>query len=203
MHNIIMAAGSKRSSIDGLGPRKIYLSGVSPVERPENILPVAAHEEAETIHNMTTENKLYFQAEKEAIFLILTGIGDEIYSTVDAMQRRLRRLDSHFERLAIGNKTEIPPKYTTKTISHRSRYGKSKDDEIVGGKETSKASVSANKMGYSSITVRDLDTMPWNVWKPKRLKDYNAYAHKEKMMMCKQAEQGVPASSYEEVKPIG
>ncbi|GJT80446.1 hypothetical protein Tco_1054788 [Tanacetum coccineum] len=33
---------------------------------------------------MTAENKLYFQAEKEAIFLILTGIGDEIYSTVDA-----------------------------------------------------------------------------------------------------------------------
>ncbi|GJS46373.1 hypothetical protein Tco_0596494 [Tanacetum coccineum] len=54
------------------------------VEAAENILPVDAHEEAETIHNMTTENKLYFQAEKEAIFLILTGIGDEIYSTVDA-----------------------------------------------------------------------------------------------------------------------
>ncbi|GKF76877.1 hypothetical protein Tco_0229347, partial [Tanacetum coccineum] len=45
------------------------------VEAAENILPVAAHEEAETIHNMTAENKLYFQAEKEAIFLILTGIG--------------------------------------------------------------------------------------------------------------------------------
>ncbi|GJZ39214.1 integrase, catalytic region, zinc finger, CCHC-type containing protein [Tanacetum coccineum] len=33
---------------------------------------------------MSAENKLYFQAEKEAIFLLLTGIGDEIYSTVDA-----------------------------------------------------------------------------------------------------------------------
>ncbi|GJS62793.1 probable E3 ubiquitin-protein ligase LOG2, partial [Tanacetum coccineum] len=30
------------------------------------------------------KNKLYFQAEKEAIFLLLTGIGDEIHSTVDA-----------------------------------------------------------------------------------------------------------------------
>ncbi|GKD75077.1 hypothetical protein Tco_1333359, partial [Tanacetum coccineum] len=57
---------------------------IAAVEAAENILPVAAHEEAETIHNMTAENKLYFQAEKEAIFLILTGIGDEIYSTVDA-----------------------------------------------------------------------------------------------------------------------
>ncbi|GJV69354.1 hypothetical protein Tco_1484863 [Tanacetum coccineum] len=46
---------------------------IAAVEAAENILPVAAHEEAETIHNMTAENKLYFQAEKEAIFLILTG----------------------------------------------------------------------------------------------------------------------------------
>ncbi|GJS73513.1 hypothetical protein Tco_0706354 [Tanacetum coccineum] len=41
---------------------------IAAVEAAENILPVAAHEEAETIHNMTTENKLYFQAEKEANF---------------------------------------------------------------------------------------------------------------------------------------
>ncbi|GKB67568.1 hypothetical protein Tco_0928980 [Tanacetum coccineum] len=45
---------------------------------------VPQHDEAETVHNMSAENKLYFQAEKEAIFLLLTGIGDEIYSTVDA-----------------------------------------------------------------------------------------------------------------------
>nr|GEZ11231.1 hypothetical protein [Tanacetum cinerariifolium] len=35
---------------------------------------------------MSLENKAHFQAEKEAIHLILTGIGDEIYSTVDACQ---------------------------------------------------------------------------------------------------------------------
>ncbi|GKA25557.1 hypothetical protein Tco_0711666, partial [Tanacetum coccineum] len=50
------------------------------VKQSENILPVAAHEEVETIHNMTAENKLYFQAEKEALFLVLTVFGDEIYS---------------------------------------------------------------------------------------------------------------------------
>ncbi|GJZ65395.1 hypothetical protein Tco_0622091 [Tanacetum coccineum] len=33
---------------------------------------VPQHDEAETIHNMSAENKLYFQAEKEAIFLLLT-----------------------------------------------------------------------------------------------------------------------------------
>ncbi|GKG07343.1 hypothetical protein Tco_0330312, partial [Tanacetum coccineum] len=38
---------------------------------------------------MTPENKAHYESEKEAIHLILTGIdgiGDEIYSTVDACQ---------------------------------------------------------------------------------------------------------------------
>nr|GEW85297.1 hypothetical protein [Tanacetum cinerariifolium] len=34
--------------------------------------------------NMSLENKAHFQAEKEAIHMILTGIGDEIYSIVNA-----------------------------------------------------------------------------------------------------------------------
>ncbi|GJZ43675.1 hypothetical protein Tco_0590930 [Tanacetum coccineum] len=39
---------------------------------------------------MSAENKLYFKAEKEAIFLLLTGIGDEIYSTVDDATQLMR-----------------------------------------------------------------------------------------------------------------
>ncbi|GJW16063.1 hypothetical protein Tco_0020196 [Tanacetum coccineum] len=118
MHNNIMAAGSKErppmlgpgrysqwhsrflryldTKSNGEYLRKCIFDGpymptnvlIAAVEAAENILPVAAHEEAETIHNMTVENKLYFQAEKEAIFLILTGIGDEIYSTVDALKQK-------------------------------------------------------------------------------------------------------------------
>ncbi|GJS94400.1 integrase, catalytic region, zinc finger, CCHC-type containing protein [Tanacetum coccineum] len=38
----------------------------------------------ETVTNMTPENRAHYESEKEAIHLILTGIGDEIYSTVDA-----------------------------------------------------------------------------------------------------------------------
>ncbi|GKF05111.1 hypothetical protein Tco_0035779, partial [Tanacetum coccineum] len=45
---------------------------------------VPEHDEVETVHNMSKENKLYFKAEKEAIFLLLTRIGDEFYSNVDA-----------------------------------------------------------------------------------------------------------------------
>ncbi|GKD25507.1 hypothetical protein Tco_1231721 [Tanacetum coccineum] len=96
MHNNIMAAGSKeRPPMLGPGRysqwhsrflryldtkpngeylRKCIFDGpylptnvlIAAVEAAENILPIAAHEEVETIHNMTAENKLYFQAEKEA-----------------------------------------------------------------------------------------------------------------------------------------
>ncbi|GJV68644.1 hypothetical protein Tco_1484153 [Tanacetum coccineum] len=40
----------------------------------------------ETSMNMTPENRAHFESEQEAIHLILTGIGDEIYSTIDACQ---------------------------------------------------------------------------------------------------------------------
>ncbi|GKB21070.1 hypothetical protein Tco_0854993 [Tanacetum coccineum] len=52
----------------------------------QRIIPPAVPERTtvETVLNMSPENKAHFESEKEAIHLILTGIGDEIYSTVDA-----------------------------------------------------------------------------------------------------------------------
>nr|GFA01579.1 hypothetical protein [Tanacetum cinerariifolium] len=51
-----------------------------------NGVHVAEHTTVETPTNMSPLNKAHFLAEKEAIHLILTGIGDDIYSTVDACQ---------------------------------------------------------------------------------------------------------------------
>nr|GEX08329.1 hypothetical protein [Tanacetum cinerariifolium] len=47
---------------------------------------IPEHTTVETPMNMYLENKAHFESKKEAIHLILTGIGDEIYSTVDACQ---------------------------------------------------------------------------------------------------------------------
>ncbi|GJR45053.1 hypothetical protein Tco_1313156 [Tanacetum coccineum] len=114
MHNNIMAAGSKDrppmlgpgrysqwrsrflryidTKINGEGLTKCILSGpyvpstvlVQAVAATEGNPAVPQHTTIETVLNMTPENKEHFQSEKEAIFLLLTGIGDEIYSTVDA-----------------------------------------------------------------------------------------------------------------------
>ncbi|GKF94113.1 hypothetical protein Tco_0283813, partial [Tanacetum coccineum] len=56
------------------------------VPATEDSPPVPEQTIVETVTNMTPENRAHFESEKEAIHLILTGIGDEIYSTVDACQ---------------------------------------------------------------------------------------------------------------------
>ncbi|GJT24580.1 retrovirus-related pol polyprotein from transposon TNT 1-94 [Tanacetum coccineum] len=94
MHNNIMAAGSKDRSHNA-GPGKysqwnqvFYYQDdgvvIEVVAATVDSPKVPQHDEAEVVHNMTAKNKLYFQAEKEAIFLLLTSIGDEIYLIVDA-----------------------------------------------------------------------------------------------------------------------
>ncbi|GJX11210.1 hypothetical protein Tco_0201069 [Tanacetum coccineum] len=114
MHNNIMAAGSrdrplmlaigryaqwrsrflryidKRPNGDAL--RKCILEGpytpttviILAVPVTDNSLAVPERTTVETVLNMSPENKAHFESEKEAIHLILAGIGDEIYSTVDA-----------------------------------------------------------------------------------------------------------------------
>ncbi|GJZ17915.1 integrase, catalytic region, zinc finger, CCHC-type containing protein [Tanacetum coccineum] len=271
MHNNIMAAGSKeRPPMLGPGRysqwhsrflryldtksngdylRKCIFDGpylptnvlIAAVEAAENILPVAAHEEVETIHNMTAENKLYFQAEKEAIFLILTGIGDEIYSTVDAcntsngdvdkplkrlqqgetlnvqecfqrnsdpeqarrdkdMQKNLALLAKYFKKLYkptnnnlrtssnSTNKTEdTTPRYNNDNQSRQ--FGNQRTVTVAGARETVGSPV-VQKTGIQCFNCKGFGHYARECRKPKRVKDY-AY-HKEKMMMCKQAEQGVP-----------
>ncbi|GJZ53691.1 hypothetical protein Tco_0608576 [Tanacetum coccineum] len=89
MHNNIMAAGSKERP-PMLGPgrysqwRSRFLRYIDTKNNAEGRPAVQQHTTIETVLNMTPKNKEDFQSEKEAIFLLLTGIGDEIYSTVDA-----------------------------------------------------------------------------------------------------------------------
>nr|GEV16432.1 hypothetical protein [Tanacetum cinerariifolium] len=86
MHNNIMAAGS-RDHLPMLATRR-YPQWCSRFLRYIDTRPnaIPEHTTVETPMNMSPENKAHFQAEKEAIHLILTGIGDEIYLTVDACQ---------------------------------------------------------------------------------------------------------------------
>ncbi|GJX36137.1 hypothetical protein Tco_0247694 [Tanacetum coccineum] len=136
MHNNIMAAGSRdrppmlatgryaqwRSRFlryidtrpNGDALRKCILTGpytptmvtTPAVPATEDSPEIPAQTSVETIMNMTPENKAHFQSEKEAIHLILTGIGDEIYSTVDACQTAQEMWEA-IERLQQGESLNI------------------------------------------------------------------------------------------------
>nr|GEW31122.1 hypothetical protein [Tanacetum cinerariifolium] len=136
MHNNIMAAGSKdrppilatgrypqwRSRFlrytntrpNGEALRKCILSGhykpttvlVQAIDATDDSLAIPEHTTVETPMNMSPENKAHFEAEKEAIHLILTGIGDEIYLTIDACQTAQEMWEA-IERLQQGESLNI------------------------------------------------------------------------------------------------
>ncbi|GJV92420.1 hypothetical protein Tco_1540233 [Tanacetum coccineum] len=136
MHNNIMAAGSRdrppmlatgryaqwRSRFlryidtrpNGDALRKCILTGpytptmvtTPAVPATENSPEIPEKTSVETVLNMTPENKAHYESEKEAIHLILTGIGDEIYSTVDACQTAQEMWEA-IERLQQGESLNI------------------------------------------------------------------------------------------------
>nr|GEX80626.1 hypothetical protein [Tanacetum cinerariifolium] len=68
------------------GPYKPTIILVQEVDSTDDSPAIPEHTTVEKPMNMSQENKAYFLAKKEEIHLILTGIGDEIYSNVDACQ---------------------------------------------------------------------------------------------------------------------
>ncbi|GJT48018.1 hypothetical protein Tco_0974175 [Tanacetum coccineum] len=93
MHNNIMAAGSRdRPPMLAMGRYAQWQSRpytpstviIPVVPATDNAPAVPEQTTVEKILNMSPENKVHYESEKEEIHLLLTGIGDEIYSTVDA-----------------------------------------------------------------------------------------------------------------------
>ncbi|GJZ43257.1 hypothetical protein Tco_0590512 [Tanacetum coccineum] len=108
MHNNIMAAengGALRKFILK-GPYTPTIVTTPAVPETEDSPAVLEQTTVETVTNMTPENRVHFESEKEAIHLILTGIGDEIYSTVDACQTAQEMWEA-IERLQQGESLNI------------------------------------------------------------------------------------------------
>ncbi|GJU27677.1 hypothetical protein Tco_1166298 [Tanacetum coccineum] len=88
MHNNIMAAGSRdHPPMLATGRyaqwQSRFLRYIN-TRANDDSPAVSEHTAVETLLNMSPKNKAHYQSEKEAIHLLLTGIGDEIYSIVDA-----------------------------------------------------------------------------------------------------------------------
>ncbi|GKD16740.1 hypothetical protein Tco_1205898 [Tanacetum coccineum] len=66
------------------GPYKLTTVIIPAVPATDDTLAVPERTAVKTLLTMSLENKAHYESEKESIHLLLTRIGDEIYSTVDA-----------------------------------------------------------------------------------------------------------------------
>ncbi|GJS21138.1 hypothetical protein Tco_0449770 [Tanacetum coccineum] len=236
MHNNIMAAGSRDrqlmlaprryaqwqsrfmryidTSLNGDALRKCILQGpyklstiIIPAQLATNDSPAVLERTlVETYLNISPENKAYYDLEKEAIHLLLTGFGDEIYSTVKACKTP-HKMWIAIERLQHGESLNIQVVKTNlfwefgRFTSHdaesmKSYYSRYNSKEIA--KPIAPPSESASEEDSDPEQAKRDKDMQKNLallgsqecMKPKRVKDYTY--HKEKMLLCKQDEKGVP-----------
>nr|GEW77350.1 hypothetical protein [Tanacetum cinerariifolium] len=191
MHNNIMAAGSK-----------------DPVAAMDNSLAVPERITVETILNMSPENKAHSKSEKEVIHLILTEIGDEIYSIVDACKTTHEMWEA-IERLQQGESINVQDIYKptnnnirtssnirNKNVDTTPRYNNDNQTRrfrnqrkmiVAEARETIGGQV-VQQSGIRCFNCKEFGHFAKECKKPKRVKDF--MYHKEKMLLCKQAKKG-------------
>nr|GEZ13400.1 hypothetical protein [Tanacetum cinerariifolium] len=248
MHTNIMVAGSRdplRKCIRS-GPYKPTTVLVQAVTGTNDSPAIPEHTTVETPMNMSLANRAHFEAEKEAIHLILTGIGDELYSTVDACQTA-QEMWEPIERLQQGKEIAKPITPPSETVSEEDidpeqaqrdsdmqknfaliakyckkiykptnknlrtslnsrnknvdttpqykndnqsrQFGNQRTMNVVGARENVGNPV-LQQSGIQCFNCKKFCQFAKECRKPKRVKD-SAY-HKEKMLLCKRAEKGVP-----------
>nr|GEW72394.1 hypothetical protein [Tanacetum cinerariifolium] len=220
MHNNIIAAGSRDHLPMLATGRYPQWRSCSSVEATDDSPVIPEHTTVETPMNMTPENKAHFEAKKEAIHLILTGIGDEIYSIVDACQtaqemwEAIERLQqegqgyakefgSHCKVLQedykpTNNNLRTSSNFRNKNVDTTLRFKNDNQSGQFGNQRTVNVAGAREKVRSSVVQQSEIQCFNYKEFghfakecrKPKRVKDF-AY-HKEKMLLCKQAKQGVP-----------
>nr|GEW32817.1 serine/threonine protein kinase SRPK1 [Tanacetum cinerariifolium] len=192
----------KKCILQGLYVLNEITISCQPVTDDSPVVP--ARTVPETFMNISTENTTHFDVEPKAIHLILTGIGADIYLIIDACTTA-KYMWIAIERLRQGeslNKQDVKTNLFWEFGKFTSRDGESIESyysrfymnemrivsvaeakEIVDNQVVQQTRIQCfNCKGIKGHFAKECK-------KPKRAKDYTY--HKEKMLMCKQAEKGV------------
>nr|GEU72180.1 hypothetical protein [Tanacetum cinerariifolium] len=182
---------------------------------------VAEHTTVETPMNMSPVNKAHFEPEKEAIHLILIGIGDEIYLTVDACQTAQEMWEAmeRYKGKDIAKPITPPSESAFEEDSNPNQAQRDKDmqknlDLIAKYVKKIYKPTNNNLITSSNSRNKNVDTTPWykndnqsRQFRNQRMMNVagarenecrkpksvkDSTYHKEKMLLCKQAKKGVP-----------
>nr|GEV11991.1 hypothetical protein [Tanacetum cinerariifolium] len=122
---------------------------------------------------LTLENNEHYQSEKEAIHLLLTRIGDEIYSTVDACKT------AHDMWIAIERES---------MESYYSRFYKMMNEIVRNNLTVATMYKNDNHTGqFRNLRTVSVAKARETVGSQETIKEDYSY-HKEKILLCKQAE---------------
>nr|GEX40271.1 hypothetical protein [Tanacetum cinerariifolium] len=204
LHNAIMEAGSKDRP-PMLAPdwkdTEVLISEGSPITTTERI--------HETYKNVSQEIRDQLNAEAKAFQIILTGIDNDIYSTVDAcpnacemwkaIERSQQAATRNREKAIVNS---LQPIYDQEPSIVAEDDETSKDKEIdklmalislsignVAGARENVGSTVVQKSGIQCYNYKEFGHVARECQKPKRVKD--ATYHREKMLLCKHEEAGI------------
>ncbi|GJX07496.1 retrovirus-related pol polyprotein from transposon TNT 1-94 [Tanacetum coccineum] len=148
----------------------------------------------ENYKNVSQDIRDQLNAEAEAVQIILTGIDNDIYSTVDACPNACEMWKAIYatnNNLRTSSNTRNKNVDTTPRYKNDNQTGQFRNQRavnVVRARETVGGPV-VQQSGIQCFNCKEFGHYAKECRKPKRVKD-STY-HKEKMLLCKQAEKGV------------
>nr|GEZ75761.1 hypothetical protein [Tanacetum cinerariifolium] len=173
------------------GPYTLSTIVVPAIPATKNSPAVSEHTIVETLQTMSPENKAHYKSKKEAIHLIQQENKD--------MQKNLALIAKYFKKIYKPTSNNLRTSLNSRnknvdtTLRYRNdnqygQFGSQRTVNVVGARENVGSRI-VQQTGIQYVNCKEFGHFAKECRKPKRVKD-STY-HKEKMLMCKQAEQGV------------